>query len=448
MNLHALMCSPWLITESKLNDIHSLYTSHLRGEGVDISAVEQRLGKELLNESQGYTINSGVAIIPIQGVIGKKMNMFTEISGGASTQLIERDIKNALNDPNVKSIMLNIDSPGGTVDGTESLAEVVRVAKTQKPVLTFADGLMASAAYWIGSAANEIVAASDTTQVGSIGVITKHIDVSEAEKIDGIKTTVIAAGKNKATGNQHNPLSDGDKEIIQAQLNDINKIFTESVAKNRNTTAENVKETFGQGLVFLAKEAQSKQMIDHIADFDTTIENMSAGVWPANGVKVASDQVIIEKTQTKQRTKNMDIETLRAENPEIVKALLAEGAAAEVARIKSCDDALLAGYEDLVNSMKFDGKSTGGDVALAIIAQEKKSRIDHLANFRANAPKIVELSALSASELTGSEPEKTGEEKIKADWEKDKENLFAQFASFDNYAAYCKAIATGKVSVI
>jgi len=80
------------------------------------------------NDDQGYIIRLGVAVIPVSGVIGKKMNMFSQISGGVSMQSIARNIEAALSDPNVNFILLHIDSPGGTVDGTQTLADVIRAA--------------------------------------------------------------------------------------------------------------------------------------------------------------------------------------------------------------------------------------------------------------------------------------------------------------------------------
>jgi len=98
MHITDVITSPWAILPEKLLEIQAVYATHLRGEKIDIAALEARLGKSLINQDQGYYVRDGVAIIPISGVMGKKMNMMSAISGGASTQLIERDIKSALND--------------------------------------------------------------------------------------------------------------------------------------------------------------------------------------------------------------------------------------------------------------------------------------------------------------------------------------------------------------
>ncbi|TYP72343.1 MULTISPECIES: signal peptide peptidase SppA [Nitrosomonas] len=278
MQITDVLTSPWAIVPEKLLEIHAIYDARVKGERIDLAAVEARIGKPLANENQGYQINNGVAVIPIHGVIAKKMNMFDAISGGVSTQLVARDIRAAVDDPAVKSILLHIDSPGGTVDGTQTLANLVKEASAIKPVMTFADGVMASAAYWIGSAASEIVSSGDTTQIGSIGVVTTHKDISKAEEKSGVKTTEISAGKYKRIASQFSPLSEEAQAHLQDQVDQLYTIFVDSVAENRDVSSDVVLEQMADGRVFLSKEALKRGMIDHIATFEQTITNMQNGV--------------------------------------------------------------------------------------------------------------------------------------------------------------------------
>src|SRR3990170_6375022 len=125
MRLIDIITSPGAIQPEKLVEIRSIYETHLRGEKIDIKAVEARIGKPLVNQPQGYEVIDGVAVIPVDGVIAKRMNLFTHVSGGVSTDLLARDLKAAINDPSVKAIVLAIDSPGGTVDGTVDIARLV-----------------------------------------------------------------------------------------------------------------------------------------------------------------------------------------------------------------------------------------------------------------------------------------------------------------------------------
>ncbi len=184
MKLLDILTSPWAIVPEKLFEIQSIYATHLRGDKIDLSGLESKLGKPLNNEQKSYELDRGVAIIAIDGVIAKKMNMFTRISGGVSTQILQKDFSAAMADPEVKAILLDVDSPGGTVDGTEDLARTIYEARQlgEKPIVAFTDGLMASAAYWIASSADRIYISGETPWVGSIGVVTSHIDYSKYEE--------------------------------------------------------------------------------------------------------------------------------------------------------------------------------------------------------------------------------------------------------------------------
>ena len=438
MQLSDVINAPWAIQPEILSEIQTIYAAHTRNEQIDIAAVEARIGKPLANEPQGYSVQNGVAVIPIHGVIGKRMNMFSQISGGASTQLIERDVKNALADSRVNSILLHIDSPGGTVDGTQNLASVVREARTQKPVMTFADGTIASAAYWIGSAADEIVSASDTTQIGSIGVVATHTDYSKAEESQGIKTTEITAGKYKRIASNTAPLSKEGAAYLQDQVDQLYTIFVDSVAQNRQTDSATVMERMADGRVFLSKEAMRRGMIDHVASLETTINNMATGVWP------------MSKANEPQPTQPvaMTVEKIKADHPEIAQALIQEGAESERKRIQACEEAGLAGHEAIVNAMKYDGKSQAGDVAVAIVAAEKKLRTDHLDASRASAPQPVPLAAVPAVEKESPTIDKSKpvDQWAKDVWESDA-SIRAEFGSLENYVAYEKAMATGSVKV-
>lgn len=426
-----ILSSPWAIVPDKLLEIRSIYASHLHGEKIDIAAVEARIGKPLSNESQGYQVNSGVAVIPIAGVMGKKMNLFSQISGGASTQLIERDIRAAIADPAVNSILLHIDSPGGTVDGTQTLANLVSEASEIKPVVSFADGVMASAAYWVGSAASEIVSSSDTTQIGSIGVVLSHTDISKAEEKEGVKVTEISAGKYKRITSQHSALTKEGEAALQDQVDQLYTIFVDAVAENRDASVETVLEDMADGRVFLSKQAKKRGLIDHVATLETTILNMSTGVWPMSK-KPETPQPAAEAVGSPKIT----IESIRESHPEIVSEILQEGAAAEMARIQSCENASLPGHEEIVASMKYDGKSQAPDVAMAIIEAEKTLRTNHLTAFQDNAPQTVPLAAVPAIESADAENSNLPlEDRAKASWDSNPE-IREEFQTFGAYIAY------------
>jgi signal peptide peptidase SppA len=282
-----ILTAPWAIVPEKYNEIQEIYFTHLRGEKIDIKGIEARLGRKLENQEQGYENINGVGVVPINGVIAKKMNMFSEISGGASTQLVERDFRGAMNDTQVKAILLDIDSPGGAVDGTQDLANVIYEARGKKPICAFTDGIMASAAYWIGSAADKIFISGDTTQVGSIGVVASHVDISKAEESRGVKTTEIVAGKYKRIASRYSPLSEEGKATLQEMVDYLYRVFVEDVAKFRGTTEQRVL-GMADGKVFIGKQALRAGLVDGVSSLSNVIEKLSQGK-PVEGAGAALD---------------------------------------------------------------------------------------------------------------------------------------------------------------
>ncbi len=276
MNILDIVGGQWAIDPPKLLEIKAIYNTRARGEKVDIEAVEKRLGRKLQNEPASYTLQDGVAVLPIDGVIAKRMNMLTQISGGTSTQLAEQALQDAINDPAVHSIVLSIDSPGGTVDGTQALANAVLKARgSGKAIVTLASGCMCSAAYWIGSAAQSVYIADGTTLVGSIGVVTSHTDVSGAQAAQGIKTTEISAGKYKRISSQYGPLTADGRQSIQDSLDYTYSLFVDAVAKNRNVSGATVLRDMADGRVFIGKQAIDAGLVDGIVTMDALIARLN-----------------------------------------------------------------------------------------------------------------------------------------------------------------------------
>jgi len=270
MALINVVSSPWAITADIFNVLQNVYLSHLQGKKIDVAG----LGISPENKEKTLEVFDNVGVIHLNGVIAKKMNMFSKISGGVSTQLVAKAIKTLMADESIDSIILNIDSPGGTVDGTQELAQLVREMRNVKPIITYSDGTMASGAYWIGSAANEMYISSGVSRVGSIGVYTQHTDISKAEEMEGIKTTEIFSGKYKASGSSHKPLSADDKEYIQAELDYIYSLFVNEVAENRGTSAEVVLRDMADGRIFIGQKAIDAGLVDGFNSFDNLLASM------------------------------------------------------------------------------------------------------------------------------------------------------------------------------
>lgn len=268
MKIIDVLTSPWAIVPAKLFEIQEIYRTHLRGDKIDIKAIEAKIGKPLDNETKRYQVINDTAIIPIQGVIAKKMNLFTQTSGGVSAQLTGNDIKEALADDSIKSIVLDIDSPGGTVDGTQELADIVFAGREKKPIVAYSDGTVASAAYWIGSAADRMYISGDTNDIGAIGVVAGHVDYSEFEKKVGVKTTEIYAGKYKRIASQYKKLSKEGKQSIQDQVDYLYSVFVDQVAKHRGVSSDIVLKDMADGRIFIGQQAITAGLVDGVSTFD------------------------------------------------------------------------------------------------------------------------------------------------------------------------------------
>jgi signal peptide peptidase SppA len=275
MRVLDILNEPWAILPDRLDEIIAIYSTHLRGEKIDVAALEVKLGKKLDNNREKYAIEGGTAVIPVQGVIAKRMNLFTQVSGGTSSQLLSQDLEAAMNDPDVHSIVLAIDSPGGTVDGAQQFADQVRESRGRKPIIAHADGMMASAAYWAGSGADKVFIADNTTAVGSIGIVGRHVDYSEADKAKGIKVTEITAGKYKRIASEHEPLSQDGRDYLQSHVDHMYTVFVDDVAKNRGKSAETVLKDMADGRVFLGKQAVNAGLVDGVSTLPALISRLN-----------------------------------------------------------------------------------------------------------------------------------------------------------------------------
>lgn len=214
-----------------------------------------------------------VAVIPILGVISARPTILSQIFGLSSLTRIAGAFRQALADPSVKAIVFDIDSPGGGVDGVLELADEILRARAQKPSVAVANSMAASAAYWLASAAGELVV-TPSGAIGSIGVFCEHEDISGMLDQDGIKVSLIGAGKYKTDGNPYEALSESARSDIQSRVNGFYDMFVKSVAAGRKTSTHAVKTGFGEGRMVLAGRAVREGMADRIATLDQTVARL------------------------------------------------------------------------------------------------------------------------------------------------------------------------------
>jgi signal peptide peptidase SppA len=182
-------------------------------------------------------------------------------------------------DTTVESIILDIDSPGGMVTGTQEAADAVFAAAKRKPVVGLVNPLCASAAYWIASQCTSLIGVP-SADVGAIGVFVLHVDQSKMLSDIGIKPTFIYAGEHKVEGNSLEPLSPSAKQFWQSQVDQTYGDFLKAVARGRGTPVATVRANFGGGRVYAAKDALKSGMIDQIQAPDAAVQQIVAGAVP------------------------------------------------------------------------------------------------------------------------------------------------------------------------
>lgn len=213
-----------------------------------------------------YTQEGAVAVVPIHGVITRQMGgvqkMLFDSFGEAYAESgnLAQIMAKLQSDPSVKAVLLDVDSPGGSVNGTPELAAAVARLSRDKHVYAYTAGLCCSAAYWVASQADAIYAAP-SARLGSIGVLLPVTDSSEAYNQKGLKVEVFAAGKYKGAGVSGTALSDEQRTLLQEQVNATWQDFKSAVNRRRNIADENM-----EGQTFTGAEAKLRGLADARAD--------------------------------------------------------------------------------------------------------------------------------------------------------------------------------------
>ena len=219
----------------------------------------------------------GIAVIPVHGVMEHRAGIFTALGFGTSTADLRSAIARLGANEDVNGIVLDIDSPGGEVEGLTEIAATIRAVRENKPVIASANTMAASAAYWLGSQASEFVAAPSAS-VGSIGVFGAHEDISGLLEQEGVKVELISAGAYKTEDSQLGPLSDEARAHKQSLVDGYYDMFVNDVAAGRGVSPEAVESGYGQGRMLLAQRAREAGMIDGIETLDATVGRLAGAI--------------------------------------------------------------------------------------------------------------------------------------------------------------------------
>ena len=238
-----------------LSAIHDRLDIEPTVAAADLKNYERPARSIVIDESRG------VAIVPVVGALDHRGGSISSMSGMASYTGLQAQLKDVARTRGVRGIVLDMDTPGGSVAGVVETAEFLKQLSAEMPVFAIANSLMASAGYWLASTATRVYAAPLAT-VGSIGVVTAHVDQSKAMERRGVAVTHIHAGARKVDGNPYGPLSDEARASIQGRIDNIYGSFVSTVARNRGLDEKAIRDT--EAGVFDPAEALQLGLIDGI----------------------------------------------------------------------------------------------------------------------------------------------------------------------------------------
>jgi len=411
-----------------------------------------------LDNTGSVSIRDGTAIIPIHGPITARNTFFSLFAGGTSLETLAKDFREALSNEDVKSILFDIDSPGGVAVGPFEFAEMIYNARGQKPIYSYIGRNGSSAAYWLASATEKIIV-NPSALVGSIGVVTT-IPVQEQPDQDGYKNIEIVS--SNAALKRPDPKTKEGLAEIRRELDDLESTFIESIAKYRSITPEIIKADFGGGGVVIGSQAVNKNMADTLGTYEEVLANLN------QKISINSNNQIMSKEQNKETKadiskKEITADYIKKEFPDVTNTIIqevssdikkeafADGAKHERDRILAIESTTLPGHEDLIAEAKKDGSITAEKLALKIIAAEKSKASDYLANSKTSESEMPKIEP-------NIEPESKQKEKIDANlpieqkakilWDKDSK-LRSEFGDdFESYHAFAKAEEANQVRIL
>lgn len=360
-----ILKSPWFIHKQSIRGQLQLAYDFINGNLLIDDSEEPRITQPYtvkLKHNNSFENSKNIAVIPINGSLMKY-----DYCGAPGMQSIANRIKQAEQTDNIAGILLHIDSPGGTVDGTQELGSVVK--NCSKPILSFADGLAASAAYWVGSSANKFIAKDTTTEVGSIGVVLSFMDNQKALEEKGYVFHDVFADQSDEKWKEMLDAQKGDYSTLKEwTLNPIADEFQNTVKENR----ANVKDKALRGRVFLAKQAKKLGLIDGIGDFNFALKEL-------NKLIVNNNKKIMEKEEGKVIEVNIS---------EDEKSLFDKFLSYVKPEIKDISKETKAEYETKISDLKAENAELKNNIEAYGIEKEKtEADID---SAKANESKAVD----------------------------------------------------------
>lgn len=242
---------PWLITPVKHRAIQKLIAARLDGGGMTEP-------EDSDDEEPQMAMDGNTAIIPVFGIIGKHLSMLETMCGGCDLDTVGDMFDAAMVDSNVRRIVLNFRSPGGTVTGVPEMAR--KIANANKETIAFTDTLCCSGALWLASQCSKFYC-TESSDVGSVGVYSVFLDETAALEKEGVKVNAISAGAFKLTGANFKPMTTDERAMLQAGVDKIYAQFKAAVTRNRVIDDE-----YLQGQVYDGEDAVKYGFCDGIVE--------------------------------------------------------------------------------------------------------------------------------------------------------------------------------------
>ncbi len=378
----AALRRPWALHPGKLEEVSAVLQAHAEGFRLEGCFENKAPGAD-------YSVRDGVAVIPVYGLMDRRMNLFMQISGGVSTDLLRKAVAKAAADPSVRAILLDVDSPGGSVHGPLDVSNAVRDAAAAKPVVAFTGEAMLSGAYWACSAASRVVA-MPTAQVGSIGVWTLHVDLSAADEMQGVKRTYLSSGRYKTIASDNKPLSEEGAAYLQAQSDYYYSLFIQGVAGNRGVTAQEVLERMADGRIFIGEQAREAGLVDHIGDLEFALALAGQLATDTEG-RMSGTLAAGAENGGGQDLRSLTAEELQARRPDLVQMIQ------DQARAQGVKDGVAAERERVLGILEADGDreltlagikdgTAVAEMGMRFFQAEKAKRDQGLEELKSSAP--------------------------------------------------------------
>lgn len=403
-------------------------------------------GAEPLDGSDfGYVVD-GVAVIPVRGMLMRSFSWYFW-----SYEEICRDIQIACNNAAVERIVLDIDSPGGLVSGLADAAEVIR--DCDKPIMAFAGGMCASAAYHLAASCDQIFVGSGTI-VGSVGSVIEYIDFEPMFEAMGAKVVRIVA--EDSPNKRLDPHSDEGRAEMQALVDAACDRMIADIALGRGVDEATVLADFGQGSVFEEGEALRRAMIDGFGPLNALIAGLagrdSGNADPAPAAEETNmDWGSLTTAQLREHRADLVTEIEAAvpprEDTTATEARVNEAVAAERTRIAAIDELAVEGFGELTEKAKSEGW-TPEAYALAVVKADKAKGTSHLAQLAAEDD-AANVTPIKQRETTVTLTEGEADEaSLKAKWDKDAD-LRREFGNdFGGYKAFAINESAGRAKIL